>query len=404
MVKYLRRLGHEVTVITAAPPGHQPGASDGVERTASLNASPALRRLLLRPDRSSRAPAASALENRVAPAALWRGLVPDPWVLTWNPYASQAVRRELARHRPECVITSSPAESTHLLAARLGDRRPAWVADFRDGWGFEPLREPFPFRAQRALDRRLERRTMAAADVLVGATRPIAADFRSRFGRDGVHIPNGFDREAEIAPSPPAEFDAGKFTLVHTGPLLGPRGRDPRPLLAALRSVAEQQPELGERVELLVVGRSEYDERRLVEGAGVAGVVRHLGHLPRREALALQRAADSLVLLTSPATCEATGKLYEYLAADRPIIALAAGNEAARIVTETATGVVVAPDDQAAIAAALRTALSGDLRKRFSPRGLEAYRYPAPAEQMAGAIERAIAARTARQPAAASSR
>jgi hypothetical protein len=72
---------------------------------------------------------------------------------------------------------------------------------------------------------------------------------------------------------------------------------------------------------------------------------------------------------------------------------LADGNEAARIVGETGTGVAVAPRDVSAITAALRQAVDGELEREYRPRELEAYRYPAPAERMADAIEEAIAIR-----------
>jgi glycosyltransferase involved in cell wall biosynthesis len=390
MAKYLRRLGHDVTVLTAAPPGHRAGSADGVVRTPSLNSNPAIRRLLLRSDRSSAAPSADATPSGVLPAPLWKVIVPDPWLLTWNPYALRALRRELGQGTFDCVITSSPAESTHLLALGLARSGPAWVADFRDGWSFEPLRKPFPLGPQRALDQRLERRVATSADVLVAATAPIADDLRDRFGDEARHVPNGFDPEAEADDRLPPEYDPSRLTLVHTGPLLGPRGRDPRPLLVALRRLLGEQPELVGRVQLLIAGRSEFDEESFLAEAGLGDTVRHLGYLPRGQALGLQRAARALLLLTSDASCEATGKLYEYLASGRPIIALAKGNEAARIVNETGTGVTAAPHDVDSIMGAIRRAVSGELEREYRPHGLEPYRYPAPAERMAEAIERAI--------------
>lgn len=395
MVKYLRRLGHEVTVVTAAPPGQTAGESDGVVRTRSLNASPALRRLLLRPDRSSAAPSPGAAPTGVLPTSLWKVIVPDPWLVTWNPNALLAIRRELGRQRFDCLITSSPAESSHLLGLALGPGRPPWVADFRDGWCFEPLREPFPLAAQRKLDRRFEGRVAAAADVLVAATAPIADDLRVRLSAETLHVPNGFDPEVDLDAQPPPEYDRNRLTLVHTGPLLGPRRRDPRPLLQALRRLLAERSELAGRLQVLIAGRSEYDEAALLAEAGLGEVVRHLGYLPRPQALALQRRAHALLLLTSDASCEATGKLYEYMASGRPIVALAAGNEAARIVRETGTGVAVAPRDVDGITAALGRAIDGELERGYSPRGLARYQYPAPAERMADAIERAIAIRHA---------
>jgi glycosyltransferase involved in cell wall biosynthesis len=408
MVKYLRRLGHEVTVITAAPPGHAPGEDreEGVVRTGNLNSNPLLRRLLLRAERTSAEPPTGATANGgtgtkqapggVMPPLLWKGIVPDPWLATWVPFAWRAVVRELRRAPIDCLITSSPSESTHLLGLMLGRRRPAWIADFRDGWGFEPLRPPFPTPMQRALDRRLEAKVARSADVLVGVTTPIVEDFEMRLGVTGELVTNGFDPELAVDCNALPAVEDGRFTLVHTGALSGPRGRDPRPLLAALRRLLDGEPGLADRLRLVVAGRSEEDERSLIDAAGLGGVVHHLGYVPRAQALALQRNADALLLITSHDRCEATGKLYEYMAASRPILALAQGNEAARIVAETNTGVLVQPDDADAIAGALRAAIDGELERSYAPRGIDRYAYPALAARMAEVIEAATSMTTIR--------
>jgi glycosyltransferase involved in cell wall biosynthesis len=396
MVKYLRRLGHEVTVVTAAAPGHPPGECDGVVRTASLNANPLLRRLLLRREGTARQGSAPAQEvglGGVMPPLLWKGIVPDPWLVTWDPAAWAAIRRALSQRAFDCLITSSPAESTHLLGLVFGRSVAAWIADFRDGWCFEPLRPTFPTAVQRKLDERMERRVVRGADAVVGVTAPIVEDFQTRLGVGAHLVTNGFDPELGGDEAQAGPTHERHLRLVHTGALSGPRGRDPLPLLRALRELVDDEPELRGRLQLIVAGRSEEDELALVREAGVGDIVRHLGYLPRPEALALQRAAGTLVLITSRDRCEATGKLYEYMAAGRPIIALAEGNEAARIVAETNTGVLVSPDDSAAISVALRAAVSGELERAYAPRGRERYTYPTVAERMASVVETAIGRR-----------
>jgi glycosyltransferase involved in cell wall biosynthesis len=138
------------------------------------------------------------------------------------------------------------------------------------------------------------------------------------------------------------------------------------------------------------VGRLTTEERALIDELGVSDIVQHLGTLTRSDALALQRSADALLLLTSRNSSEATSKIFEYLAAGRPILALAEGNEAARIVRETNTGLTVPPDDVDEIAAALRQLAAGELQTTYAPRGLERFTYPGPAEVMANLVEEAI--------------
>ncbi len=127
------------------------------------------------------------------------------------------------------------------------------------------------------------------------------------------------------------------------------------------------------------------------------GVVRHVGHLSRADAVALQRRADALLLLTSGQIHMVTGKIVEYLAAGRPILALAGGDDAASLVQETGTGVVVPRDNEADIVQALRDLINGNLQKEYRPRGLEPYRYPAPAKQMLEVVQQAISCRSQRR-------
>jgi glycosyltransferase involved in cell wall biosynthesis len=181
-------------------------------------------------------------------------------------------------------------------------------------------------------------------------------------------------------------------TLVHTGTLSGPRGRQPRPLLSALRRV-NADPRGAPRVRLVLAGRLTSDDEALLAEADLGDSVRHLGLLERGAALALQQRAGALLLLTGRDRSEATGKLFEYLHAGRPILALASGNEAARIVTSTATGVCVAPTDEQQIAAALRDVAAGRLDGGFAPHGLERFTSPAPAAAVAALVEEAIARR-----------
>jgi glycosyltransferase involved in cell wall biosynthesis len=135
----------------------------------------------------------------------------------------------------------------------------------------------------------------------------------------------------------------------------------------------------------------------LIERTGVSELVEHVGLLDRADVIALQRSADVLVLITSQDPSQATGKLFEYLSAGKPILALADGNEAERLVRATGTGVVVPPDDVDAIADALRRALRGDLAREYAPQGIERFAYPHLAKEMAGVIEEAITAHQARQ-------
>jgi glycosyltransferase involved in cell wall biosynthesis len=400
MSRHLRALGHEVHVVTTSAFGPLRDGDEErfVMRAGDLTSSRWLRALF----RRGPVPPGSdvpALQTSTAPAdsplpdALRQILVPDLYAVTWAPQALRVARRAVSELDIDCVITSSPYESSHLLGPPLRRRGPAWVADFRDGWSYEPHRPRFPTVPQRALDRRLERRVARRADRVIAATRPIAEDFRERLGVDAIHIANGFDpAKFPALPAvklPPLPGDA--VTLAHTGTLAGVNNRDPRGLFEAIRRLRSADPGAGSRLRLLLAGRLDTEDQRLVSESGLDEQVIVLGQLSHAESLSLQRHADALVLIASEGS-EVTGKLFEYLAAGRPILALG-GPEVARIVSQTRTGVSLRPGDVDGIAAALRRLLSGELAADYQPTDLEQYVYPGPARRMAAVIADAIRTR-----------
>jgi glycosyltransferase involved in cell wall biosynthesis len=324
-------------------------------------------------------------------------VVPDSDLLAWLPGVVPLARRLVRSRAIDCVVTTGPPHSTHLAALALGGERPLWIADFRDGWRYEPLRPPWPTRAQEWLDGALERRVATRADAVIGVTRPIADDLRARFDVDAVHISNGWDPhwDEEIA-GIDIELKHDVVSVVHTGTLGYSAWRDPGPLFAALRRLRAERPERARKLRLVLAGASNPRLAELLDGVD-DGIVQYLGELSRSQALALQRNGDALLLLTSPShVSHATGKLFEYLAAGRPIIALAEGNEAARIVTETGTGITVRPNDVDGITRALLAAADGTLASAYAPHGLERYVYPGPAEAVAELIQSASMRRVER--------
>jgi glycosyltransferase involved in cell wall biosynthesis len=396
MVKYLRRLGHEVTVLTTSAYGRLPeddgpqtgSALGDVVRTADLQL---LRARLRGRERVSALFDSDTYSGRSH--VLSRLVVPEPLALAWAPFARGAAGRLHREHRFDCVISSSPPESGHLVARPVQRREAAWVADLRDAWTFEPLRPRFPTRFQRRLDERLERRLLSAADAVVCVSRPAAEDLRRRGIADPLLVHNGWDPETAPPPAEDGEtgaaLDPERVSLVYTG-RFGSYGRDPEPLVRALRSLANEDPKTAARLELVIAGPLTEAERRLMASDVDPARIVLTGALPHEQAIALQRQADALLLIAQPTRTQLPNyKLFEYLAADRPILALAAGTEAGRIASEVGAGEPVPAADAEAIEVALRRLAAGDL-KPPPEMALAPYSYPGVAERMAEAIETAI--------------
>jgi glycosyltransferase involved in cell wall biosynthesis len=390
MAKWLRRLGHEVTVLTTSAYGPGPDdAGEDVVRTADaqrwrakLAGKESIGALFDSPTYSGR------------PHPLSKVVVPEALAAAWMPFARSRALRLHRERRFDCVITSSPPESAHAIGLALQRRGVPWVADVRDAWTFEPLRPRFPTGLQRRLDERLERRWLGAADAVVCVSEPAVADLRARGIAEPLLIRNGWDPEAAAAAGEPTGLlDPERVSLVYTG-RFGTYGRDPAQLVEGLADFARTEPDSAAKLDLVIAGPLTDAEARLFDTDVSPARIIRLDPMPRDRALALQREAGALLLIAQPTRSQLLNiKLFEYAASGTPILALAAGTEAGAVAAEL--GATVAPaDDPAAIAAALKRVADGQL-ERTPPDAVAAYTYPAPAERMAGAVEAAVSRRAA---------
>jgi glycosyl transferase family 4 len=304
------------------------------------------------------------LGPRVRARRRWwsRLVVPDTPALSWAPWAVVTALRLARAQRPDVVFTSSPPESVHLVGMALSVVLGIpWIADLRDGWTHEPpsLR---PYAS--GLDRRLEGLVVKRADRVTAVPSSVAEDLRQRYGLDGrvVHLANGVDTTALAEASDERRtLDATRRTLVYTGTGLL-NGKDLRPFLRAAGRLLRRRPELRGGLELVFAGEFADEELHAMEAPSLAGAVRQIGHLPHRRSLGLQRAADGLLLVTPAATRQTmTIKLYEYLAAERPIIALVERGEAADLLQRLGVYRAVSPSDEAGIEALLEDFADGSL-------------------------------------------
>lgn len=389
MAKWLARLGWDVTVLTTTAFGGEDEASageDGIRVIRSYDLQ-TMRARMAGHDRVDSLFDSDSYSGK--PHPLSKVIVPEPLAVAWAPFARRAALKAHQDLKFDAVLTTSPPESAHAIGATLQRKGVRWVADIRDAWTYEPLRPAFPTKAQRKLDERLERRRLGAADAVVCVSGPAAADLRERGVADPAVIANAWDPDsdpgADAVAAADGLLDPDRVSLLYTG-RFGSYGRDPGALAWALEELAKDSPEEASRLELAVAGPLRPDERAMFEEAAAGAEelrVTLLGSLERETSLALQRQADALLLLAQPARSQLVNfKLFEYLAAGTPILALAAGTEAGRIASDVAISPIVRADDPEAIADALGALVRGELRG--PDEGASArYSYPAAAEAMA---------------------
>ncbi len=307
-------------------------------------------------------------------------LVPDAAVL-WNLTAIPAARKIVKRFDIDVVLTTSPPGSVHLVGAAAKELTGVrWAADLRDSLALHVHRR-HDIRGERALARLVARR----ADALVCASRAIADEMRALQPRGPVaEIGNGCDFEDFAG----LEYHrSDRFRVTHAGSFFG--RRDPRPFLDALARADRD-------VVARFVGDFRSADRAYAEQLRLGDRLDLIPYLPRGDVLALQRDSDALLLLIPEAGGRGrgvlSGKVFEYLAAERPIIAaVPPDGEAAALLRSTGAGLVAAPDDVDGLVDAMAeltarwhageldgTRLTDDDRERLSRR--------ARAEELAGLL------------------
>ncbi|HSJ92738.1 MAG TPA: glycosyltransferase [Gaiellaceae bacterium] len=304
--------------------------------------------------RERRGLARAAAEARLLPVRL----LPDRASM-WAPAAARAALRIVRRERIDVLLTTSPPNSMHAVGAFAGSRaRVPWVADFRDPWlasAFRGERGPH-VRAKRAAETRLARAAVRRAAALTCVTETIAGEL-ARFdpaapARTTV-IGNGADLDDFTA------FEHRRnerFTLVHAGSFIGSRSLEP--VLTAVKELEERRPELRGTIRVRFVGDLREADRARAGALDVPHAWEETGHLTYAEALRAQREADALLLLIPHASGHGpaivSGKVFEYVAARRPILAVVPpGGAAAALVRGLGGGPVADPADVTGIAAAL---------------------------------------------------
>jgi hypothetical protein len=270
---------------------------------------------------------------------------PDP-TLSWVGPAVEAGKKLMADEDIKAIISSSGPGASHIVASKLkAERDVPWVADFRDLWAWDhnDVRSP----VRRLMNEKLERDTLRSADVLTTVSDPLAEKLMKIHHRDRViTIPNGFD--PVDMPSQAVDLDR-KFSINYTGKVYR-KGMDPAPLFDVLRNLTAEGTIDREEVEVNFYGDRNPWFMHEIEERGLADIVKVHGTVPRRESLDIQKRSQVLLILAWDNKKEKgvyTGKIFDYLAAKRPILSIGSSEDViSKLLTSTGTGLIATNDQE----------------------------------------------------------
>ena len=313
---YLREYGWEPIVLTVSPRAYE-RVTDGQMSEIPRG---------MRVERAFALDSAKHLSIRGKyPRAI---AVPDRW-LSWWPAAVWTGWRIIRQERPAVIMSTFPIATAHMVGKTLQRLSGLpWVADFRDNMTDPDFpRDPVTWR----YSRRLEAETVQRCTRAVFTTRGALAMYANRYPQIPVSrwaiIENGYDEEnfldAERSLGSAAAVPGAPLRLIHSG-ILYPEERDPRPFFAAVRRL-KLTGEISAQKVVIVLRATAADELyapMLVE-AGIDDIVKLEAPVGYKEALQEMLVADGLLLFQA-AMCnhQIPAKLYEYLRAGRPLLAL----------------------------------------------------------------------------------
>lgn len=274
-------------------------------------------------------------------------LIPDPrrfWIKPSVNYLSSYLKK----NHVDAIITTGPPHSMHFIGLGLKKNFPSlpWIADFRDPWTniffYKDLKIGW---LADMIHHRLERKIIQSADCLLVVSKGMKEEFEVLRPKRLEIISNGYD-EADLQ-TEKSKLD-NKFTISHIGLLT--TKQNPIVLWKVLSEICSENAVFRSDLEIHLIGNVDFSVLKSINQFGLETQLTKIDYLPHNEAIAKQQTSQILLLLlmNEPGNkCILTGKLFEYLAAKRPVMAFGPiDGDAAAVLNDANAGVMIDFSDE----------------------------------------------------------
>lgn len=266
--------------------------------------------------------------------------IPDP-KLFWIKPSVKYLQSYLNKNDVDVIISTGPPHSMHLIAEKLHQKNDVkWLADFRDPWSDIYYNKDFKeLSFVKNRNKKLEKSVLKKADCVLTVSNALKKEFSKYANRVEV-VTNGFDDDF-LEPSKVLLDE--KFTISYIGLL--PKQSNPENLFRVLQVLCSQHKDFEKDLQLNFIGDISDVVKTAVCNNKLKENTRFIDYVDHTKAIEYQQKAQVLLLLIpNVKKCKGilTGKLFEYLSAKRPILAIGPEDgDLADVIEDTNAGIIV---------------------------------------------------------------
>jgi hypothetical protein len=262
--------------------------------------------------------------------------IPDARV-SWVKPSFSLLSDYIKIHKVDTIITTGPPHSLHLIGLKLKQSHSLkWITDFRDPWTHIGYHKKLKLtRLSKRKHKQLEASVLMNSDQIIVTSPQTKLILSKRTKSPVIVITNGYDFEINKS----CKLDT-KFTLSHVGNLQD--GRNPEFLWKTLHDLVQNSIDFSKHFRLNLIGYISEAVLNSIRIYGLEAYTDYSGYVSHSEALECQSRTQLLLLIeenSKETKYIIPGKLFEYIASRRPIIAIGPdGSDIENIVTKSASG------------------------------------------------------------------
>lgn len=262
----------------------------------------------------------------------------------WIKPSVKTLSTYLLKNKVDWIITTGPPHTVHLIGKKLKERTEIkWLADFRDPWTDIDYFHQLPLTSNsRQKHKALENSVLHTADMVSVVSKTMLNKYSPK-NKNCYVVTNGFD--GEIADQK-ILLDK-KFTLTHVGSLNA--DRNSTIFWKAIRTIIDENPDFEAQVQINIIGKVASEVLESIDSNQLVKYVNYIDYLPHNEVFSHMIKSQVLLLFLNnvpSAKGIVTGKVFEYLRAKRPILAIApVDGDLAEIIELTNAGNLADFDD-----------------------------------------------------------